>query len=99
MLIGFDNLYDLHHLRLLSLANCKRIDDWVLSRIGGIFGESLEMLDLSNCKRISAKGIFSLFLKKMFYYNVLHIKKINLNSILKRCKERQKALKDLSYDF
>lgn len=55
--LGFDNLYDLHHLRLLSVANCKRIDDWVLSRIGGIFSESLEMLDLSNCKRISAKGI------------------------------------------
>jgi hypothetical protein len=54
--LGFDNLYDLQHLRLLSLANCRYVDDWVLSRVGGIFSESLEMLDLSNCKRISAKG-------------------------------------------
>lgn len=57
---GFDNLYDLNHLRLLSLANCPYVDDWVLSRIGGIFGDSLEMLDLSNCKRISAKGLMGL---------------------------------------
>ena len=55
-LTGFDNLYDLEFLRMLSLRECRWIDDWVLSRIGGMFAESLEMLDLSHCKRISAKG-------------------------------------------
>ena len=53
---GFDNFYDLHHLRMLSVANCARINDWTLSRIGSMFSESLELLDLSNCKRISGKG-------------------------------------------
>jgi len=57
---GFDNLYDLKHLRLLSVAKCPRINDWTLSRMGGIFSESLEMLDLSNCRRISAKGLLGL---------------------------------------
>ncbi|CAK5060713.1 unnamed protein product [Meloidogyne enterolobii] len=60
MFEGFDNLYDLEFLRLLSLKNCRYVDDWVLSRIGGMFSNSLEMLDLSNCKRISAKGLVGL---------------------------------------
>ncbi|KAF7636924.1 hypothetical protein Mgra_00003663 [Meloidogyne graminicola] len=60
MFEGFDNLYDLEFLRLLSLRNCYYVDDWVLSRIGSIFSKSLEMLDLSNCKRISAKGLVGL---------------------------------------
>ncbi|KAI1721421.1 TGS domain-containing protein [Ditylenchus destructor] len=68
MFEGFDNLYDLEMLRMLSLANSKRINDWVLSRIGGIFPDSLEFLDLSNCKRISAKGLAGLrSLKKLKY--------------------------------
>uniref|UniRef100_A0A914L9T4 ATP synthase subunit s-like protein n=1 Tax=Meloidogyne incognita TaxID=6306 RepID=A0A914L9T4_MELIC len=60
MFEGFDNLYDLEFLRLLSLKDCRYVDDWVLSRIGGMFSNSLEMLDLSNCKRISAKGLVAL---------------------------------------
>uniref|UniRef100_A0A914LL85 ATP synthase subunit s-like protein n=2 Tax=Meloidogyne incognita TaxID=6306 RepID=A0A914LL85_MELIC len=60
MFEGFDNLYDLEFLRLLSLKDCRYVDDWVLSRIGGMFSSSLEMLDLSNCKRISAKGLVAL---------------------------------------
>jgi hypothetical protein len=31
-----------------------------LSRIGGVFGSSLEYLDVSNCKRISGKGLMGL---------------------------------------
>lgn len=68
-LLGFDNLYDLHHLRLLRLSNGKFIDDWTMSRIGGMFGESLEFLDLSHCKRISAKGT---------RFNPLTIKKLQI---------------------
>uniref|UniRef100_A0A183BNM7 ATP synthase subunit s-like protein n=1 Tax=Globodera pallida TaxID=36090 RepID=A0A183BNM7_GLOPA len=60
MFEGFDNLYDLEFLRMLSLRNCRWIDDWVLSRIGGMFANSLEMLDLTNCHRISAKGLLGL---------------------------------------
>ncbi|KAI6228668.1 ATP synthase subunit s, mitochondrial [Aphelenchoides fujianensis] len=60
MFEGFDNLYDLHHLRLLRLSNCKFIDDWALSRIGGVCGPSLEFLDLSGCQRISGKGLLAL---------------------------------------
>ncbi|CEF68537.1 ATP synthase subunit s-like protein [Strongyloides ratti] len=60
MFEGFDNLYDLTKLRLLSLANCKYADDWTLSRVGTMFSESLEMLDLSNCKKISPKGLMGL---------------------------------------
>jgi len=41
---------------MMSLAGGKWIDDWVLSRVGGMFPDSLEILDLSHCKRISAKG-------------------------------------------
>lgn len=50
----------MHHLRLLRLANCKYIDDWALSRIGAVFGSSLQFLDLSNCTRISGKGLMGL---------------------------------------
>ncbi|KAE9556106.1 hypothetical protein FO519_000740 [Halicephalobus sp. NKZ332] len=65
---GFDNLYDLEHVRMLRLAGCKYIDDWALSRIGSIFADSLEMLDLSGCHRISAKGLRGLHgLKKLSY--------------------------------
>ncbi|KAL3085296.1 hypothetical protein niasHS_010365 [Heterodera schachtii] len=60
MFEGFDNLYDLEFLRMLSLRDCRWIDDWVLSRIGGMFANTLEMLDLSNCHRISAKGLLGL---------------------------------------
>uniref|UniRef100_A0A915CQ70 Uncharacterized protein n=1 Tax=Ditylenchus dipsaci TaxID=166011 RepID=A0A915CQ70_9BILA len=42
MFEGFDNLYDLEFLRMLSLAHCERADDWMLSRVGAMF-ESLEM--------------------------------------------------------
>ena len=65
---GFDNLYDLKHVRMLRLAGCKYIDDWTLGRIGSIFPDSLEMLDLSGCHRISAKGLRGLHsLKKLTY--------------------------------
>uniref|UniRef100_A0AC34FAA2 Mitochondrial ATP synthase regulatory component factor B n=1 Tax=Panagrolaimus sp. ES5 TaxID=591445 RepID=A0AC34FAA2_9BILA len=65
---GFDNLYDLKHIRMLRLAGCKYIDDWTLGRIGSIFGDTLEMLDLSGCHRISAKGLRGLHsLKKLTY--------------------------------
>uniref|UniRef100_A0AC35FR24 Distal membrane arm assembly complex 2-like protein n=1 Tax=Panagrolaimus sp. PS1159 TaxID=55785 RepID=A0AC35FR24_9BILA len=65
---GFDNLYDLKHVRMLRLAGCKYIDDWTLGRIGSIFGDSLQMLDLSGCHRISAKGLRGLHsLKKLTY--------------------------------
>uniref|UniRef100_A0A0N5BA07 ATP synthase subunit s-like protein n=1 Tax=Strongyloides papillosus TaxID=174720 RepID=A0A0N5BA07_STREA len=68
MFEGFDNFYDLSKLRLLSVSNCKYVDDWTLSRIGTMFSESLEMLDLSNCKKISPKGIMGLrSLKKLKY--------------------------------
>ncbi|KAI6228412.1 ATP synthase subunit s, mitochondrial [Aphelenchoides besseyi] len=59
MFEGFDNLYDLHHLRMLRLADCKYIDDWSLSRIGGVCS-TLELLDLSGCNRISGKGLLAL---------------------------------------
>uniref|UniRef100_A0A0N4ZEM0 ATP synthase subunit s-like protein n=1 Tax=Parastrongyloides trichosuri TaxID=131310 RepID=A0A0N4ZEM0_PARTI len=68
---GFDNLYDLSKLRLLSLANCKYADDWTLSRVGTMFSNSLEMLDLSNCKKISYKGLMGLRgLKQLKYLRV-----------------------------
>ncbi|KAH7716797.1 Protein Y53G8AR.8, partial [Aphelenchoides avenae] len=68
MFEGFDNLYDLEHLRMLRLAGCPYINDWALSRVGGMFGNTLEMLDLSGCTRISAKGLYALrHLKKLQY--------------------------------
>lgn len=45
---------------MLRLANCEYIDDWSLSRIGGVFGPTLEFLDVTNCKRISGKGLTAL---------------------------------------
>ena len=47
---------------MLRLANCKYIDDWALSRIGGALGGNtpLEMLDLSGCTRISERGLLAL---------------------------------------
>uniref|UniRef100_A0AC35TI37 ATP synthase subunit s, mitochondrial n=1 Tax=Rhabditophanes sp. KR3021 TaxID=114890 RepID=A0AC35TI37_9BILA len=68
MFEGFDNLYDLTKLRLLSLANCHYVDDWTLSRVGTMFSESLEMLDLSDCKKISAKGLLGLRKAKKLKY-------------------------------
>uniref|UniRef100_A0AC34Q643 Mitochondrial ATP synthase regulatory component factor B n=1 Tax=Panagrolaimus sp. JU765 TaxID=591449 RepID=A0AC34Q643_9BILA len=65
---GFDNLYDLEHVRMLRLAGCEYVDDWTLSRIGTMFADSLELLDLSGCHRISAKGLRGLHsLKKLSY--------------------------------
>uniref|UniRef100_A0A0K0DBS2 ATP synthase subunit s, mitochondrial n=1 Tax=Angiostrongylus cantonensis TaxID=6313 RepID=A0A0K0DBS2_ANGCA len=55
MFEGFENLQSLNHLRMLRLADCPYIDDWALSRIGGMMNR-LEMLDLSGCHRVSAKG-------------------------------------------
>ncbi|CAD5224234.1 unnamed protein product [Bursaphelenchus okinawaensis] len=57
---GFENLYDLKHLRMLRLANCEYIDDWALSRVGGVCGSTLEFLDLSGCKNITHKGLAAL---------------------------------------
>ncbi|KAK5980352.1 hypothetical protein GCK32_004653 [Trichostrongylus colubriformis] len=54
MFEGFENLQNLSQLRMLRLAGCPYVDDWTLSRIGGMM-EGLEMLDLSGCHRISAK--------------------------------------------
>lgn len=45
---------------MLRLADCEKIDDWTLSRIGGIFGSNLQLLDLTNCKKISGKGLLGL---------------------------------------
>lgn len=45
---------------MLRLSDCEYIDDWALSRVGGVFGPSLELLDVSNCKRISGKGLLGL---------------------------------------
>uniref|UniRef100_A0A915PR94 ATP synthase subunit s-like protein n=1 Tax=Setaria digitata TaxID=48799 RepID=A0A915PR94_9BILA len=68
MFEGLENLIDLRHLRLLRLAGCCYADDWMMSRIGALFPESLEMLDLSDCSRITAKGLAGLrTLKKLRY--------------------------------
>ncbi|CAD5232061.1 unnamed protein product [Bursaphelenchus xylophilus] len=65
---GFDNLYDLKHLRMLRLANCEFIDDWALSRVGGVCGSTLEFLDLSGCKNITHKGLAALRTAKNLKY-------------------------------
>ncbi|CAJ0582606.1 unnamed protein product, partial [Mesorhabditis spiculigera] len=67
MFEGFENLHDLKHLRMLRLANCEYVDDWVMSKIAGCMPE-LEMLDLSGCDRISAKGLMGLKNLKMLKY-------------------------------
>ncbi|TKR78201.1 hypothetical protein L596_019049 [Steinernema carpocapsae] len=68
MFEGFDNLADLEHLRMLRVAGCHYIDDWVLGKVGNMFSDSLQMLDLSGCHRISAKGLSGLrSLKKLRY--------------------------------
>ncbi|CAI4228962.1 unnamed protein product [Auanema sp. JU1783] len=65
MFEGFENLYDLKHLRMLRLADCEYIDDWTLGKIGGMM-ENLEMLDVSGCQKISSKGLMGLLpLKKL----------------------------------
>ncbi|PIO60012.1 hypothetical protein TELCIR_18509, partial [Teladorsagia circumcincta] len=64
---GFENLQNLSHLRMLRLADCPYVDDWTLSRIGGMM-EGLEMLDLSGCHRVSAKGLMGLKMLKSLKY-------------------------------
>ena len=77
MFEGFDNLYDLEFLRLLSLRECRWVDDWVLSRIGGMFADSLEMLDLSHCRRISAKGLLGLrYMHKLRFLRLDGLEKV-----------------------
>lgn len=81
--LGLENLADLSHLRLLRLAGCCYADDWMMSRIGALFPESLEMLDLSDCNRITAKGLAGLrTLKKLRYLRLEgldHIKVVILS--------------------
>uniref|UniRef100_A0A914CAB4 ATP synthase subunit s-like protein n=1 Tax=Acrobeloides nanus TaxID=290746 RepID=A0A914CAB4_9BILA len=83
---GFDNLYDLEHVRMLRLADCKFVNDWVMPRIGAIFSNSLEMLDLSGCNRISAKGLRGLrHLKKLKYLRLEgldHVKDLAKSALL-----------------
>ncbi|KAK6024854.1 glycosyltransferase, group 2 family protein, partial [Ostertagia ostertagi] len=67
MFEGFENLQNLSHLRMLRLADCPYVDDWTLSRIGGMM-EGLEMLDLSGCYRVSAKGLMGLKMLKSLKY-------------------------------
>ncbi|VDN51020.1 unnamed protein product [Dracunculus medinensis] len=80
MFEGFENLNDLRHVRLIRLAGCKYADDWMMSRLGTMFSNSLELLDLSDCDRISAKGLAGLrSLKKLRYLRLEgmdHIKDI-----------------------
>ncbi|PAV86557.1 hypothetical protein WR25_11947 [Diploscapter pachys] len=65
MFEGFDNLGNLKHLRLLRLSNCPYVDDWVLSRVGGLM-DKLEMLDISFCNKVTGKGLMGLTtLKKL----------------------------------
>ncbi|CAJ0598701.1 unnamed protein product [Cylicocyclus nassatus] len=67
MFEGLENLQNLKNLRMLRLADCPYVDDWTLSRIGGMM-ENLEMLDLSGCHRISAKGLMGLKMLKSLKY-------------------------------
>ncbi|CAB3403453.1 unnamed protein product [Caenorhabditis bovis] len=70
MFEGLENLENLQKLRLLRLADCEYIDDWAMSRIGGLM-PNLEMLDVSGCQRISSKGLMGLKnLKKLKYLRV-----------------------------
>jgi hypothetical protein len=98
---GFDNLYDLKHVRMLRLAGCPYVNDWMLSRIGGIFVDSLEMLDLSGCDRISAKGLFALrSLKKLRYLRLEgldDVKDVAQTSLI--LEEHLPGLKILGLDF
>uniref|UniRef100_A0A8R1Y176 ATP synthase subunit s, mitochondrial n=1 Tax=Onchocerca volvulus TaxID=6282 RepID=A0A8R1Y176_ONCVO len=86
MFEGLENLVDLSHLRLLRLAGCYYADDWMMSRIGALFPESLEMLDLSDCNRITAKGLAGLrTLKKLRYLRLEgldHVKDIAKTALL-----------------
>uniref|UniRef100_A0A0N5A9C0 ATP synthase subunit s-like protein n=1 Tax=Syphacia muris TaxID=451379 RepID=A0A0N5A9C0_9BILA len=83
---GFDNLADLEHLRLLRLASCPFVNDWMLCRIGTMFSHTLEMLDLSGCGRITAKGLAGLKeMKKLRYLRLEgldHIKDIAKTALL-----------------
>ncbi|EFO25657.2 hypothetical protein LOAG_02823 [Loa loa] len=86
MFEGLENLAELSHLRLLRLAGCCYADDWMMSRIGALFPESLEMLDLSDCSRITAKGLAGLrTLKKLRYLRLEgmdHVKDIAKAALL-----------------
>ncbi|VDN04337.1 unnamed protein product [Thelazia callipaeda] len=86
MFEGLDNLSNLRHLRLLRLAGCRYADDWMMSRIGALFSDSLEMLDLSDCDRITAKGLAGLrTLKKLRYLRIeglSHVKDIAKTALL-----------------
>ncbi|KAM3723037.1 Distal membrane-arm assembly complex protein [Dirofilaria immitis] len=86
MFEGLENLIDLSHLRLLRLAGCCYADDWMMSRIGALFPESLEMLDLSDCNRITAKGLAGLrTLKKLRYLRLEgfgHVKDVAKTALL-----------------
>uniref|UniRef100_A0A0R3S3T1 ATP synthase subunit s-like protein n=1 Tax=Elaeophora elaphi TaxID=1147741 RepID=A0A0R3S3T1_9BILA len=86
MFEGLENLANLSHLRLLRLAGCCYADDWMMSRIGALFSESLEMLDLSECNRITAKGLAGLrTLKKLRYLRLEgmdHVKDLAKSALL-----------------
>jgi len=72
---GFDNLYDLNHLRLLRLSDCEYVDDWTLSRLGSVFGQTLEYLDISNCKKVTGKGLMGL-------RSMTGLKELRLNGLI-----------------
>ncbi|KAK0417347.1 hypothetical protein QR680_012955 [Steinernema hermaphroditum] len=101
MFEGFDNLADLEHLRMLRLAGCYYIDDWVMGRIGNMFSDSLEMLDLSGCHKISAKGLSGLrSLKKLRYLRIEgldHVKDLAKTALM--LEESIPGLKVLGVDY
>ncbi|KAJ1349213.1 hypothetical protein KIN20_004684 [Parelaphostrongylus tenuis] len=99
MFEGFENLQNLDHLRMLRLADCPYIDDWTLSRIGGMM-TNLEMLDLSGCHRVSAKGLMGLkMLKSLKYLRLEGINTKNLGKAALLLEETIPKLKVLGIDY
>lgn len=99
MFEGFENLQGLTHLRMLRLADCPYVDDWTMSRIGGMM-EGLEMLDLSGCHRVSAKGLMGLkMLKSLKYLRLEGIHNKNVGKAALLLEETIPSLKVLGVDF
>ncbi|KJH43021.1 hypothetical protein DICVIV_10991 [Dictyocaulus viviparus] len=99
MFEGFANLRGLGHLRMLRLAGCPYIDDWTLSRIGGMMPR-LEMLDLSGCHRVSAKGLMGLkMLKSLKYLRLEGISAKNLGKAALLLESTIPKLKVLGVDY
>ena len=54
---GFSSLKNLNSLKYLDMSYSQYLDAWMMDRITGEYGESLEYLDISGCKNLQWNGV------------------------------------------